>query len=73
MGTRISVGSHGVGLGMVLFLLFLVLKLVEVGSVATWSWWWVFAPLWIPVGGALAIALVVSLSGIVATKGGKHE
>ena len=24
---------------------FIILKLV---SVITWSWWWVFAPLWIP-------------------------
>lgn len=29
----------------VLFLIFLVLKLT--GQI-TWSWWWVTAPLWIP-------------------------
>ena len=28
-----------------LFLVFLVLKLC---NVITWSWWWVTAPLWIP-------------------------
>ena len=33
----------------VLFLVFLVMKLAEIGKVATWSWWWVAAPLWIPV------------------------
>ena len=40
-----------------LFLLFLGLKL---GNVIDWSWWWVFAPIWIP------IALVVVLIGIMA-------
>lgn len=34
-----------VGLTSSLFLIFLVLKLTEV---VTWSWWWVFAPIWIP-------------------------
>lgn len=30
----------------VLFLVFLILKLTGVSVVATWSWWWVTAPLW---------------------------
>lgn len=30
----------------VLFLVFLVLKLTETSVVATWSWWWITAPLW---------------------------
>lgn len=30
------------------FIVFLILKLAEIGVVATWSWWWVTAPLWIP-------------------------
>lgn len=29
-----------------LFIVFLILKLTDVIS---WSWWWVTAPLWIPV------------------------
>lgn len=43
-----NAGRNGLGCGTVLFLIFLVLKLTEVGVVATWSWWWVTAPLWIP-------------------------
>jgi hypothetical protein len=31
-----------------IFLIFLTLKLVGIGIVATWSWVWIFAPLWIP-------------------------
>ena len=38
--------SNGLGFGTVLFLIFLVLKLTKV---IDWSWWWVTAPLWIPI------------------------
>ena len=49
--------SNGLGLGTVLFLIFMTLKLTKT---IDWSWWWVTAPLWIPIvliSGALAIAL----------------
>jgi len=36
-------GSQGLGLGTILFLIFLTLKLGGWGVVATWSWWWVTA------------------------------
>ena len=38
--------SGGMSVGGVLFLIFLVLKLT---NVIDWSWWWVTAPLWIPI------------------------
>jgi len=38
--------SGGIGIGMILFLIFLVLKLT--GHI-DWSWWWVTAPLWAPI------------------------
>lgn len=38
--------SGGIGLLGAVFLVFLVLKLT---SIITWSWWWVTAPLWMPV------------------------
>lgn len=40
--------SGGIGLCGFIFLIFLVLKLLGVSEVATWSWWAVTAPLWIP-------------------------
>lgn len=55
-----SNSSSGVGLGTVLFLIFLVLKLV---GVITWSWWWVTSPLWIPV----ALILMFIIIGILVT------
>jgi len=45
--------ASGLSLSTILFLIFLTLKLAEVGVVATWSWWWVTSPLWI----GLAIVL----------------
>ena len=45
----------------VLFLIFLVLKLTGKTVVASWSWWWVTAPLW----GGLAIVLVILLIGLL--------
>lgn len=41
-----------IGLTGALFLVFLVLKLM---GIIAWSWWWVTAPLWLPV---LIIALL---------------
>jgi hypothetical protein len=55
--------SNGLGLGTVLFLIFLTLKLGGWGVVATWSWWWVTSPLWIPLAMIvffLVLAMVIS-------------
>lgn len=48
----------GISLGTVLFIVFLVLKLC--GTI-TWSWWWVTAPLWIPLGLALIFIALVAI------------
>lgn len=45
------------GLATLVFIVFLVLKLAQVGAVASWSWWWVTSPLWISAG--LTLGLVV--------------
>lgn len=48
--------STGVSATFLLFLVFLVLKLT---GVITWSWWWVTAPLWVPMALIVAIGVVV--------------
>ena len=58
--------SNGIGLGTVLFLIFLTLKLAEVGPVQYWSWWWVTAPLWIPL---LLVLAILGIAGIVVWVG----
>jgi hypothetical protein len=55
--------GNGLGLGTLLFLIFLTLKLAEIGQVANWSWWWVTSPLWIPL--LLGVA-ILGIVGIIA-------
>ena len=54
--------SGGIGLGGILFVLFLTLKLC---GVIDWSWWWVTAPLWIPLGLWLFFALAILVIALV--------
>ena len=58
--------SGGIGIGMVLFLIFLVLKLAEIGSVANWSWWWVTSPLWIPIALVAGIFAIIGIVYVIA-------
>ena len=58
--------STGIGLGGLIFIVFLVLKLAEIGQVATWSWWWVTSPLWIPILIVLGIIAIVGIVAIIA-------
>jgi len=53
--------TGGIGLGTLLFLIFLVMKLAGIGSVANWSWWWVTAPLWIPTVIVIGLTLLIVL------------
>ena len=48
----------GITLSGLVFIVFLVLKLC---NVINWSWWWVTAPLWIPVAMMAAIFIIVFL------------
>lgn len=61
-----SAAGGGIGLGTLLFLVFLVLKLC---NVIDWSWWWVTAPLWIPValfvGICVAVIVVAFFVGVI--------
>lgn len=50
--------STSIGLGTILFVVLLVMKLAKIGDVANWSWWWVTAPLWIPILIFLAVFLI---------------
>ena len=55
--------EQGVGIGFILFIVFLVLKLTKV---VTWSWWLVTAPLWIPFGIALVIMVIATVVAIIS-------
>jgi len=53
--------SGGIGLGTLIFLIFLFLKLSGKKPVANWSWWWVASPLWIPIA-LLLVLLIISMT-----------
>jgi hypothetical protein len=63
--------TGGLGIGTILFLIFLTLKLAEVGPVAKWSWWWVTSPLWIPLALVGVIATIVGMAVIIQHKNKK--
>lgn len=53
-----SKATGGISLSTVLLIVFLILKLCDV---IDWSWWWVTAPLWIPVGLVLIISIIFGI------------
>lgn len=48
----------GLSSPVLLFMLFLVLRLT---GVIDWSWWWITAPVWIPIAATLLICACVYL------------
>lgn len=59
--------SGGIGFLGLLAILFIGLKLT---GYITWSWWWVLAPLWIPVAivfGALSFMFIGMLIAAIAS------
>ncbi len=52
--------SKGLSFGSILFFIFLVMKLMHY---IDWSWWWVTAPLWLPI---TAIVGILGCMAIVA-------
>lgn len=51
--------SSGIGLGTILFVVFLILKLT---NFIDWSWWWVTAPLWIPVAFIMIMVVIAIMT-----------
>jgi hypothetical protein len=48
--------SNGIGISLILFIVFLTLKLT---NNIDWSWWWVTSPLWIPSALVLSVTITV--------------
>jgi len=60
MSNKSESSSGGIGLCGATFIVFLILKLCHV---IDWSWWWVTAPLWGPIGivlGCIGFALAIA-------------
>ena len=59
--------AGGIGMTSIVFIIFLILKLAEIGIVKNWDWWWVFAPIWIPIGFVVIFVLVVIIGSFIYT------
>ena len=55
---------EGIGLPMILFIVFLILKLCKV---IDWSWWWVTSPLWIMLILIIAVTILYTAVGFIMT------
>lgn len=53
---KVNNNNHGIGFTGLLTIVFITLKLL---GYITWSWWWVFSPLWI---GALVGISIFAIS-----------
>jgi hypothetical protein len=52
--------SGGIGFAGLLTIVFITLKLT---NYIDWSWWWVLAPLWIPIAIVIVIILILAITG----------
>ena len=43
-------------------IVFLILKLTHTGIVATWSWVWIFSPIWLPPSFFISLSILVAIS-----------
>ena len=55
-----STTYSGIGFTGLLTIAFIVLKLC---GVINWSWWWVLAPLWIPILLVVVICIIYAFKG----------
>lgn len=47
---------------VMIFLIFLIMKLTETEPFADWSWWWITSPLWLPSAIALSILAIAVIA-----------
>jgi hypothetical protein len=67
MSDSSSTSSGGIGICGMTFIVFLVLKLAEYGPVASWSWWYITAPLWGPLAALMTFMLICGLVYAIKT------
>ena len=60
-----KVAKGGVNFLELLLLLFIGLKLAKI---ITWSWWWVFSPVWIPALLGIIMLIVIGIIDLIRRK-----
>lgn len=69
MANTKQVATSSFPLAGFLGVLFIGLKLAEVGAVAHWPWVWVLSPFWIPLALVLSILAVIFVGALVLDLG----
>lgn len=57
-----SVGQNGIPIYLLLTIFFVLMKINVFAwktAIMTWSWWWVFSPVWIPFALTIGIILII--------------
>lgn len=57
--------TGGVTAGSLLGVAFILLKLLKIAPIASWSWWWVLAPFWLPITAIAFVVFVVFIFKVV--------
>lgn len=57
-----TTSTSGIGFFGLLTIVFIILKLV---GIIAWSWWWVLAPLWLPIALVLVIAVIAGIMALI--------
>lgn len=65
MSDNSNTQSGGIGFCGLLTIVFIVLKLTHI---INWSWWWVLAPSWIPLGIIVFFLIVIGLVMLIANR-----
>jgi len=65
MSDKSSAKSGGFGIVSLLGVVFVTLKLLGIGEVATWSWLWVLAPFWLGAAVVLGILAVITVIALI--------
>ena len=67
--SRAKNSDAGLGLGSVLQVIFIVLKLC---GLIDWSWWWVMSPTWISIGILIVGFVVIVIARFFLDKRGRY-
>lgn len=56
-----------IGVAGLLLVAFILCKIIGIAPIASWSWWWVLSPGWIPLAICAAVVLVILLVALVVS------
>ena len=64
---KIAVQPSHIGICGILTIIFITLKVLEIGKIAEWSWIWVLCPVWLPLILIISIVIFILCIGFLYT------